>query len=465
MQHRFGEAGLAGDAHATFAALADSDRYGPDTLARLARFVAARLGGNRDEPLYWLCHLVRALDAMGTHPMAFLMGGRHAAARLFRQALPEAGGEAVEIGEKGLVIAYPEREVTVYYSEMPFLAGIYELLCMMEGCAHFAEIEGTLNELCATTLSLGAVDTATRALATIMRAYRSAHLDHVRQEARYQPIASFLGVRDKLGDWSRIDDEDILDFWLAHADEGSFREYRTVFRSWHAWVESAQVLAAEKAAAAADPIGGDREAGEWEIDADDIAQSDDDWQDPLAAFEGEPLAGIKFFKAKSERAPLATLMQYGPSAIRWFRAYLRLEAFGPEQLGISQFLRTGRGERPLSDRFVCNDAQSYEELCEALGRLSDHVRRLSLAAAHAVGLSDSEDFESAFRGMRRAGFDGAQGENFLAAVEPLVAIAGKLQEASRRADRLAAAPGLGPAFAADRETFSRQFTTLYGEPS
>ena len=410
-------------------------------------------------------HLVTALDAMRLQPMAFLMGPRQAAARTFRQALLEDAGDTVRLAEKGIVIAYPEREVTLYYSEIPFLAGVYEYICTMEGTARFDEINEALETLRATPANIAAVDVATRTLATLMRGYRNTHLDHVRREARYQPIAAFLAERDKRQDWSLIDDEDILAFWLQHADDGSFREYRTVFRSWHAWVESAQAVAAEKAARSANPIGGDRAAGEWEIDVASVGETEEDWQDPLAAFEEEPLTGIKFFKAKSEREPLATLMQYGPSAIRWFRAYLRLEAFGPEQLGISQFLRTGRGDRALSDRLACNEAQNYVDLHGTLERLAAHVRRLSLAAAHAVGLSDSDDFETAFRNMRRAGFDETQRESFLAAVEPLLAVAGKLQEACRRADAIAVEPGLDVSFEADRDIFSHQFSILYGEQS
>ena len=64
--HRLGG---EGDVISTLQTLADSHRYqNPIILTRLARVIAgASGGGNKDAPLFELCHLINAADAAGFH--------------------------------------------------------------------------------------------------------------------------------------------------------------------------------------------------------------------------------------------------------------------------------------------------------------------------------------------------------------------------------------------------------------
>jgi hypothetical protein len=471
--------GQGGDPFATFCAIADSDRYSHPVLEKLSRFVTARLGGNRDEPIYRLCQLAVGLEALGFDRMSFLMGQRYASARAFRHVLEEArearewSQSGLDFSEAGIVSQAEGTRIVLYFSDIPFLASVYEFLCSMEMCRHSGFVNQALDDMVMEGFGTTDIRRPTAAFAKLMREYRKTHLDFAREESKFRALNAFLSDREKRGDWSAISDDDLLDFWRGQSLEGIFVEYATVFDAFHTYVSAVQQRDAENAAANAGGIGADYDSGELDVGETDVsgAEQRTDWQDPFETFDMGALAGIKFFRAASERKPFSRLMRYGPSALRWVRSYLRLESFGPEQLGITQYLRTGHGKRSLADRIACAQARDYAEQCAGLADLAVHIRRLQMASAHILGLGDDEQapvFEKVYKGLRRAGFDGEISDDrrdlFFQAAEALVPMADLLQRGRDQIDRMAGtAPRLNAQFEEDRTTFSAQFELLYGD--
>ena len=176
-----------------------------------------------------------------------------------------------------------------------------------------------------------------------------------------------------------VDDKIILGFWLTHSFLEEFRVYRAVFDNFVTLIKSLETAEVGRNIDHASVIGTDREKHEVEPDDEAASFADyGDWQSPLAVFDEEPAARVKFFKQKSERQPIELLMTYGPYAKRLPLAFLRLETFGQIQAGISNDLRLKRSQGDLRDRMTCRDAATYLEIQAQLKKIKEHIRQLQL---------------------------------------------------------------------------------------
>ena len=495
-----------------FRTLADGGRYIREPVLKwLAKFIVGNAGGpNRDSPIYELCHLAAAVDAAGAAPdrrALFFLGTGRASPRLLRDALDDAlaaGGwrrAGFERTKDGIEITTGDGGFQVRFGRMPFLVALYEFLAAMDGFAFYAELGEILDGLGAGPLSDASVRAATGRIASRMRQYRRAHMDWAAHEEKFDRIFAFLS-KNSAGERLSIDDGAVLDFWLLHSEGDEFRGYRTVFDAFVTFMHSLAAAAQGRAAAEAVPLGTDFEAGEVDPDPDKVeSDGHEDWRSPFEILDS-PLAGdIKFFKAASERAPLETLMKYGPDAIRLPLAFLRLEAFGPVQAGITNDLQVKRGAASVARRLGCEDARSYDGLRDGYAGLRDHVARLQLASFHAVRRADAATGEAegnvvrfpaaqddaisaeavaeiertaerAFAAINRKGFEPLaddapeRAEAFRVAAGALVLMTQQIDAMLARMQRLDGKPSSFPEqFAADRDTFSRQFTRIYGEVS
>lgn len=477
-------AGAAERVVADYLAVVEGGRHAgtaaPEVLARIVAGVA--LGPNRDSPLRELCNLLTAVDAAGftgtEGRWEFFFGPERVSPGGLEAALRErldAGGwrrDGVRLGDRGVELNYPDGDFEIRFSRMPVLVALFDFFATMDEGRAFSLLDDTASALGAASPTLRRVGDASNALARRFRDYRHGGIEWARHEEKFDRIAGFLGERGEKGRW-RIDDEAIFAFWVLHWQAKGFREYRSVFE---AFVDLSTLCRAGGLAAAADdaaPLGADCEAGEIDVDEDDVAGDYGEWENPLPTFDDPDLKQIRFFKGASERDPLELLMRHGPEAVRFAHAFLRLESFAPIQAGITNDLRIGRGAGSVRARITCNDAAPYPEHDAGYERLADHLRTLQLATLHVVG-GDLEEEQTAaarraFDGLRRKGFDAQatdepRREAFVRAAEALVRGGWLL---ARMRGRLAAMDsndtGLAGMFERDVAEFSRQFGTIYGD--
>lgn len=311
----------------------------------------------------------------------------------------------------------------------------------------------------------------------------------------------------------QVDDQAILDFWRLFSEGDEFRGYRTVFDVFVTFIKSLEESQQGENIERAAVIGTDHD--NFEVEPDDDAAGDDslygDWQSPLNVLDEEPAARIKFFKKENERKPIEKLMFYGPYASRLPLAFLRLEAFGPVQAGITNDLQIKRGAKEVKARLDCADAEPYVQKHDRLQEILALAKQLQKATLHALQsgrmgagpednvvslfgdqghshfdaarrsdeagdlddqhlLEAAKIAEQAFMSLTRKGFD----ESFLANDEniegfrigagALIAVGSQLETfiaAIRRLD--AGDSGLENMFSEDRKAFSAQFHTIYGD--
>tara|TARA_Y100001960_G_scaffold289684_1_gene329712 strand:- start:134 stop:637 length:504 start_codon:yes stop_codon:yes gene_type:complete len=167
-------------------------------------------------------------------------------------------------------------------------------------------------------------------------------------------------------------------------------------------------------------------------------------------------------------------MSYGPHAIGFQRAFLRLETFSPIQSVISNSLRFNAGSDKTQKAISCSTAQSYEIYREALKKIKSHTHNVSLAVMHILQSRNAEPdknfnvvadaAEKAFRDLRRKGLDEtAFDENryfdFLTVAEALPKILSQLTIFIKKL----APQNLIQIFEDDVEKFSQQFKKIYGD--
>ncbi len=159
-------------------------------------------------------------------------------------------------------------------------------------------------------------------------------------------------------------------------------------------------------------------------------------------------------------------------------------------------MQVKRGAESVAARLTCEDVQPYAEKKGRLTEILDHVRQLEKASLHAVsrgqteqdddnnvvGLFPGEDHDAdalasardeaakPFRALTRKGFDEellsdpGHVQGFREAAGALLSIDAQLDRFLDTMSRLDRPPeNLASLFDGDRETFSLQFQTLYGE--
>jgi hypothetical protein len=504
--------GASGEMVADFRAIADvtapdgAPKYPPVPVIRwLARVMAGMGGGpNKDMPVFELCHLVQALNAAddGTPPadrrMSFFFGIETARPLLyrawFRERVAGLPNDRVELGAEDLAITYPDGSFTVRFGRMPYLSALYEFLSGMNGFAHFDLINQVFDEMGDASVSFRHVQDVSNRIATELRRYRRNSLPRVQYDEKFDKVFAFLAA-DGAASRLRITDRNILDFWQIHSESMEYRRYKTVFDLFVAMVQSLDEADQSAGVAHAASLGPGREHQEVEASADgaDIWENRNDWTSPLAVLDA--IGGdINFLKKRRERAPIEALMSYGPIAQRLPHAFLRLDAFGPVQTAITTDLQVKRGAESVAARLTCKDVEPYLEKKERLNEILEHVRQLQKASLHAIYVGEAaedetvvtlfpeeshdvdaltlarEDAAKAFRTLTRKGFDEAllldpnHVQAFRDAAGALLRIDAQLDHFLVTMSRLdGSAENLASRFDEDRETFSHQFQTLYGE--
>tara|TARA_B100000315_G_scaffold260857_1_gene326435 strand:- start:6832 stop:8475 length:1644 start_codon:yes stop_codon:yes gene_type:complete len=489
----------------------------------LAKFIVGSAGGpHKDAPIFELCHLVSAIDALsegGSDERAlFFLGVEKALPAVYRAALDEKleFGDWLKPGfertENGIGVYYDDDGFEVRFGRMPFLAALYEFLTGLDNYDFYTELNEIFDDLSQASIDLEAIKTASNRISARLRKYRREHLTRAQHDEKFDRIFGFLKARENAGERDGqicIDDPAVLDFWLEFSTVGEFRAYKTVFDGFVNFMRALEEADQQDTIENAAIIGTDFEA--QEIEPDDQSDGLDglgDWQSPLNILDAEPANQIKFFKKEGERKPIEALMQYGPYAGRLPRSFMQLEVFGSIQTAITTDLQVKRGETSVRQRLDCRDAMAYDDKREQFQTILAHVRQLQkatyfvLAGQDAADLGDnivafgaqnpdsvfeaarhndnlddiemSSDFMAdavdAFSKLTRKGFnedmledpDGIEG--FRMGAGALLSISGQLETFLTRMAALDKdGEDLNSKFDQDKQVFSNQFNLLYGD--
>lgn len=437
------------------------------TLESLAKILTAQAGGpNKDLALFELCHLVYGVsEIVGKEGvMDFFLDPQKATPNHLQQRL------GLEKGR--LSLSYGETLFEIRSGRLPVLVAFYEFLCGMDHFAHYEDITVLFETLCATSISSGSVKNCTNALASILRKYRMANLTSHQADGKFLQVYKFL--KDQ-GDETYINltDDAVFEFWCLHNTGKDYRGYRTVFDLFCDFAAAYDEADRVRSSAHASPLGLDREAGE--VDMADAPEHDDmarEWVSPFDVFDDDDLSDIRFFKKKSERGPIESLMAYGPEALRLPLAFLRYEIFGQVQSGITNDLQVGRGRESVAGRVSCENVSTYLARVQECEKILDHIQALEKSTLHVVASKDDrvvsfseaaqEKTRAAFKKMHRKGFDDTahqRTDDFEKASEALLVMERQLDKyvslirSTQMLDR----------FEQDRDAFSKQFNVLYGE--
>jgi len=381
-------------------------------IAWLTKVVVGYGGGaNKDTPLYELCHLIFALNILNDgvsvtdRRMEFFLGFEQATANNYKNYFTSILSNAnhsqklVQIKEAGIDIHHEGGEFFISYKRMAFLSSLFEFLLTMNGFSHFE----TFNDLFNTLSPLGAqnistdmrlIQDASNKISSILRTYRRENLPRAQHDAKFDKLFRFI-QQGNSGNQIAIDDGMVLKFWQSHSFLEEYRIYKTVFDSFIILLKSLDEAALQKSIGESSHLGTDIE--NEEVDPDDQVSSITDfteWHSPFTILDIEPIADIKFFKQKNERQPIEQLMYYGPYAYKLPLAFIRTEAFGIVQNGISNDLRLSKSPEKIADRIKCDKAQNYLEITDSYQLILDHINQLQLATLHVLNQSWGSDVKT-----------------------------------------------------------------------
>ena len=460
-----------------FGQLADIDgpsgaKFTKRTLAALA----ARIVGRAYETLLLeLCHLVRAAELTeGTsHANAgfewLFWGIEVARPSAFRAAFASSRASS----ENGVTLRYPDGEFGVRFGRMPMLAALMEFLVSFLG---YRAVADAATQLAADGASRQTVSAVAKSLARQLYAALRDHLPTAQVQRKFDAMTMFL-QREAGGDFTAhdINDQAVLDFWLASAAGDAAADFRGFRTTTMAFLRLRRLLMdSDSLQALAHPVafGSDAAAGEVELSAETVLLPVPD-DDPLEQLQEQPAASVKAYN-KRELAVLHLPVSEtaGVAALRL--SYLRAQTFGALQNRLTQALRRQSGD--VAALIAAGPDATYADCVATLTGLAQHTRRLMEATLYVLrrqrGNDDGTALDlvafsaqrKAFNAISRVGFDQAALEDpdrraaFEGLANALVPISKALAdvtgafegEAWRTCER------------GDRSLFARAFNQLYG---
>jgi hypothetical protein len=480
-------AGAADSVVEQFKTIVESERFeGIPIAKRLSLIITGgRSGnaqGNRDTPIYELCHLVSAITALGYKEASgrfeFFLGLKRATTSAIRQLISEKASENnwptknYTLTERGIKIITPGDDFEIWFKRIPVLVAFFEFISGIDDVTFFAEMNDLLDQATSEPISTRKIKDASNGISSKLRLWRRSNISWAEHEEKFDRITPFLSQNSSDGYWD-IDDETIFDFWSLNSalDKKPIREYATVFNAFVTLLQVMRSGSTAEAVSGAVRLGTDFEAGEFEVGTD-IELVSGDWFSPLATFDHPNLKDIGFFKGESERAPIEQLMEYGPDALNLSHAFLRLESFSPIQGIISNGIRFGRKKTELKTAISCDKAKSYNHILENFRDILLHIEQLQLAVIYLLQPVEENDAfqkieeaaKKAFNDMRRKGFKDRelnedQRDAFLMAADVLPTITAQLRNFLQQLEQ----QDLSVKFDADVPKFSKQFQMIYGE--
>ncbi|MFN3076595.1 MAG: hypothetical protein ABT940_06935 [Alphaproteobacteria bacterium] len=374
-------------------------RFSREACRAVARVVSCRTyaGALRD-----LCHLVRAASVCHRSYVDFFWApGPLRASRfkgMFSRCAPPDAVLRLHAAEVELVYR-DGPPFCISYGRMPYLCAMMEFIITIIG---FADIDDILAILARPVATMEEVSAQANALSRLVYAYLKDHLPPLQTQRKVAVMIDYLTAGNN-GDFGphAIDDQAVLDFWLATGDGAKdFRTFTSVFLAFarlrRVLEQGADIAAIERAR----PIGSSVEEGEVdpeEIEAAVVAIAEP--TNPLDRLAEAPASHIKFFNAK-ERDALIFLFQCGRAADDLPLSFVRCEVFGPAQSLISQSLRSGKPTNQLSATIEASFHEDYTTHQRHLEALVAHGRTVLLASVHVLYGRNAALMETLVRMLR-----------------------------------------------------------------
>ena len=358
-------------------------------------------GANKDTPLLELCHLILAVNSMGSNStkinsrMDFFFGLSNTTTgnykNYFFKALENENKKGIlEVKDTVLDIKLIESIFSISYSRMSRLSALYEFIISMNSFGDFDKLNNVFDVLQVNSNekkegNIQLIKDVTNQLSSILRKYRQEHLPRTQNDFRFTKLFNFLKNKNPDGN-SSFDDEDILQFWIDHSFIDDFRVYKRVFDDFRILTETVAEISLQKSVTGTEGMGPsldkDNEAEYATPEPKDDASKLTDfkeWETPLDILDQEFICEMNILKNKTERAPIENLMWYGPFSLKCPLAFLRMQVFGFVQSGISNDLRLGKKRADIERRMDCKGARSYSDYINQLVGIIDHIRTVQLA--------------------------------------------------------------------------------------
>ena len=446
---------------------------GAKFTTRVLTALAARIVGRAYEtPLLELCHLVRAAELAGranrSGGFEWLFWGVETARPSAYRAAFAAGAD--EADEEGATLRYADGDFEVRFGRMPMLAALMEFLISFLGYRAVADSAAQLSAEDATRQTVSEV---AKDLARQLYAALRDHLPTAQAQRKFHAITEFL--QEKVGDeftGHDINDQAVLDFWLATADSGRAADFRGFRTTVLAFLRLRRLLLdSDSLQALAHPlaIGADSDAHEVEFAADAVLPPLPA-EDPLELLQEQPAASVKAYN-KRELAALELPLAETAGIVALRLSYLRAETFGPLQNRLTQALRRQSGD--FADLIAAGPNATYADCVAALDRLAEHTRQVMQATLYVLrqqreddGTVDLAAFAAqrkAFNAINRAGFgnsalDDANRPAFEALADALAPISEALATVLNAFEN----EGWRATESGDRMQFAAAFNRLYG---
>lgn len=366
-------------------------RFRPDVVHDLTW---AMIGRSYGPAVHELCHLVGAARACGGAKgdfAGFFWGVEPARPAGFHDHLRrhlEGRPGVHSLDRQGLTARYGDGSgFAVTYGRMPFLAALLECLVSARGIG-YRVLDDLFRAELVPPLDRAKIAACTNRLSKVIYDYLAEQLPPAQTQRKLKVLVAFLKNRGK-GDFDihAIDDPAVLDFWLGastDAEEGDFKTYGSAFK---AFVRLRQALdAASGRHAFANPLalGGDREAGEWDFEADDLATDlGAATRDPLQELAAPPCATVKFLNGR-ETAIAAGPLELGTHAAHLPLSWLRHEVFGKVQAALVQALRDRKDPGALLATLAGDGGGDYAACQGDLEELAEHLDKVLLASVHVL---------------------------------------------------------------------------------
>ncbi len=368
-------------------------KFSPDTCRALVRHIACR---SYARSLLELCHLLNIADACVTGRGGYLYffwdsgPARPSAFRGYVRQAIDAGGfgrDGFTVASEGVTVDYPDGTFTVTFGRMPYLSAMLDFVVNAIG---FEAVDEAVAAMTGAGPTRAAVSDAANGLARAVYEFLREHLPSAQNQRKFQRLTAFLKAELGEGfDISMVDDQTVLNFWLAESPKPSedgtdFRTFQTVLRSFVHIIRALEDAQSQHDMRHTRSIGTDREAGEVDPDAVlGAIEHGGERHNPLDGLGQEPMSAVKFLN-KQELGDLELVLETGAEALRLPISILRAIVFGRAQGRISQALRRKADRAELRELFRNAAEETYDQRRAVLENRLEHIRRVQLAAVHAL---------------------------------------------------------------------------------
>ena len=392
--------------------------YSSSIEKKLAHLIVGLGGKNKDTPLFELCHwcyLLNLIENRSLHltdRMTFILGFENRSSGAYRDLFTNFSAnrsltQNIVRKDLGFEIKYPDGKFNLTYNRMPFLACLYEFLTSMDNFSFCTEFNDLLDTLFTSSqsnqiISIKHVQLVSNKISSNLRKYRQKNLSLSFHNEKYRKIMQFIRKTNPVKQ-IYVTDDLVLDFWKSDYYTNEFKSFKKVFEGFKDVCEDLDEIKTSSTIEHSEKIGLDFLNNEYEIldqntsrninlstteienSISDNTPYNEDWVSPFNIINDQPSAKIKFFKYKTEQAPIELLMNYGPFALALPRSFLRVVTFSPIQNLISGILRNSRkNSNEIQNQVDCDQAYSYADKRSQFLVILNHIHKLELATFYVL---------------------------------------------------------------------------------